>query len=242
MSTDTKLAVLQRDITIPGCRFSPTSLVFDTIDDETLSRAGHYLLTIDVCRAWWWGDYINAYCARKLERRRLEQGRQAAAVETEEDREAEFVHYTAEYADATTADATKVDEATLHTWRAVAAFYQFPSRLGNLSWSHHHEAMANHTPAEAHKWLKQAQQHGWSKTDLRAAIRKAAQKEEDEASGPKPTYTMHEPVACCRWARATLKRVDDMHPSEAQTIKGFLAPIVELDKRLTLVLEPDLQS
>ena len=67
MSTKNELMVFNQSIAIPGVTFSRTGLRFDQpVTPELLVQVGTFLQAVDVCSAWWWGDFLVAYCGYSL--------------------------------------------------------------------------------------------------------------------------------------------------------------------------------
>lgn len=219
-------------LAVPGARFTQTALLIDKNDERTIAQIGRYLQTIDACVAWWWGDFIEAWCQRKLteENARVK----AEASGDDEKRERLYVHYTAEYA-----RLTGRDEYTVMQWRAVAAFYKVGCRRPTLSWSHHDEARAgaDGNVETAIDWLKRAEKNKWSKTQLRAAIRSMnAQGDGDDSIMPSVHYA--EVIQFKRWASTTMKRLPDMQASEAKMLRADLQPALELARELDVRFPP----
>lgn len=235
MSEKLQEKVFDQFISVPGCRLTKTALIFDTIDESTLINAGACLQTTEGCRAWWWGDFLNAWCEWQLSQED-EKTKRDARIDPEY-RERCWVYYTGRYA-----EIAGVESGTLRDWRQMAAFYKAGCRQPILSWAHHWEARAGAGGdlAVAQDWLGQAVANDWSKTDLRAAIRakrKLDRGEEDEHPIPKHTH-MEEVVACNRWSRMQLNRIGDMEKEEAQFWLNELTPtakfIAALNERLAL--------
>lgn len=219
-------------LAVPGARFTQTALLIDKTDERTITQIGRYLQTIDACVAWWWGDFIEAWCQRKLAEENAKV--KAEASGDDEKRERLYVHYTTEYA-----RLTGRDEYTVMQWRAVAAFFKVGSRLPTLSWSHHHEAMhgADGNVSVALEWMKRAVKNKWSKTQLRAAIRSMnAHGDDDDSIMPSVRYA--EVIQFKRWASTTLKRLPGMEASEAKMLRADLQPALELARELDVRFPP----
>lgn len=219
-------------LAVPGARFTQTALLIDKNDERTITQIGRYLQTIDACVAWWWGDFIEVWCQRKLAEENAKV--KAEASGDEEKRERLYVHYTAEYA-----RLTGRDEYTVMNWREVAAFYEVGRRRPTLSWSHHQEAMngSQHDIKEALKWLDKAEKTKWSKTQLRAAIRSMnATGDDDDSIMPSVRYA--EVIQFKRWASITFKRLPDMQASEAKMLRADLQPALELARELDVRFPP----
>jgi hypothetical protein len=219
MSEQTKLRVFERSIAIPGCRFQRSALLFDRVDGETLVAAGAFLQSVDACAAWWWGDFLAAYCGYELKAEEDENG--ALDELTRQDR---LKQYSARYA-----TISGKEPKTLWHWKSAADFYNSSRRREELSWSHHIEAQGGSSgdKAVADGWLDKAVEHRWSVSELRAAIRreKRALTEPDE---PLPQLVLPmELVEARRYASAAIKRVDDMAIDEARALLVELMPIVK---------------
>lgn len=223
MSKNTKLEVIKSDISLPGCRLTVTGLAIAKPDEATFQRVGRYLQTVDACRAWWWGDFLNAYCAWKLEQ--ALKTKKGAGL-TQDDKEQAYVHYTREFADIAGAE-----EITLMHWRQVARFYPVGSRLPTLTWSHHQEAWAGSDGnlSAATKWLNKAHKEGWSKTELRARIRGALSQGND---GPAPAIKIQELIGFSRWARTMTRKLSDITDADARAIRADLEPALDLARQL----------
>jgi hypothetical protein len=222
---DTRLEVISQDIALPGCTLTPNALIVTHPSEETFKHVARYLQTVEACRAWWWGDYLNAYCAVKIAALNASQRKPSAMDEAA--KEHVYVHYTAGFA-----AVSGVEETTLRHWRMVSAFFEVGSRLPTLSWSHHHEAWsgASGNRKQAAKWLAKAQAEGWSKTELRAHIRGEAITEDDPSTPP--PIRMQELIACSRWARGMVKQLSALKPADLQTIRPDLEPVVQLAKQI----------
>ena len=231
MSERNKIAEVSRSISLPGCKLTPTALVMTKVTKDILISTGMYLQTIDACRSWWWGDFLNAYCQWKLAEDKAKL--RAKSTDDAELKEKRYVHYAVEYS-----EASGVEEATMRDWRQVASFYEVGCRQPALSWSHHWEAMvgADGDLSVAMAWLNRAREQEWSKTDLRAAIRREAQLPLNNE--PPAPFPYAEVVAFKRWASAAFKRLPAMDTSEYKTLRADLQPAVELaqaiDARLGL--------
>lgn len=212
---------LNRNMLTPeGVRFSATALSFSHVDDDTLRQAGAWLQRVEGCRAWWWGDFLCAYCEHEMSKRR----RAPNEYLTPDDSEREYIHYTSRYA-----QAAGVDPETMKHWRAVAAFFKPQQRHENLSWTHHAEAVftLKGDRASALRWLEKAAANGWSVSQLRAAIRL----ERERATGdhePRPALTVQDVLACARWAQARLKHLDEIDDTTAKQLLREFAPIEKL--------------
>jgi hypothetical protein len=235
MSTqDTRLDVIKQDISLPGCRLTATGLAIPKPDAATFKRVGRYLQTVDACRAWWWGDYLNAYCAWKLAEAKKAKAGETLKEKEERKRlmeqpvEQSYVHYTTEFA-----DIAGVEEATLRDWLMIARFYEVGCRQPTLSWSHHWEAWAGAEGklAAALGWLKDASAYCWSKTELRAHIREASPNG-GGGQAPAPLFKVQELIAFGRWARGMSKQLSVLKPADARALRDDLEPAVELARAL----------
>lgn len=226
MSKRTEVGVFESAIAIPGCRFTRNALIFEgTVDEQTLKAAGAFLQAVDACAAWWWGDFLVAYCGYSLKKQEREEG-----VSDQITREERLKQYTAHFA-----QVCGREPSTLYIWRAVAEFFNFERRRSKLSYAHHHEAMwgsGRDKPDVADKWLDLAIEHSWSKSELRAAIRRAA-RAAGEPEEPMPAIVHPlEMVAARRYAVMAMKRVDAMSKDEVEMLLMELAPLVQLAKEL----------
>lgn len=216
------LQVLDRDIQVPGCTFTRTSLSLAQLDEQTLIHAGVFLAQVEGCRAWWWGDFLLSYCEFRL-------AQEPPNLRDEAKRDAKvrrrlFRAYTIERS-----DIARVNVDTLHEWRDTCEFYGLLRRRSKLSNEHHVEAMqaANGDEAVAADWLDQAEANGWTRPQLRAAIRRAKQ-QAAEPEEPMPQVHQQELFACARWSRTVVRRVPDMERHEAEQLLRDLQPILAL--------------
>lgn len=232
MSKRMEVATFGRAITIPGVVVSRSALVFERVDVATLEAVGAFLEAVDGSAAWWWGDYLLARCGYDLGKDEKEQGYAFDAATCEEKQK----QYTAQYA----AIAGKAVR-TLWQMRWVAKFYNSSSRLEELSWAHHLEAMAGAggDVARAQEWLDRAKAKGWTKGQLRAAI-KASKRAASEPDEPMPQLVLPmEVVECRRYATAAITRVDAMDVDERRALLAELAPVLALATALAKSLESE---
>lgn len=230
MSKRTEVVAFERSIVIPGARFTKSGLTLERVDEETLIAVGAYLQAVDACAAWWWGDFLAAFCGFRLKVDEKDAG-QAFDELTKQDR---MRNYGAQYA-----GISGKEPKTLWHWKGVAEFYESSRRREDLSWCHHVEAKegSGGDKAVADDWLDLAQKHGWSRSELRAAIRrqKRAEQEPDE---PLPQMILPmELVQARRYASTAIKRIDDMELEEARALLAELTPLLQfaaaLDRRVT---------
>lgn len=225
MSKRNEVQVFQRAIAIPGVRVSRTGLVFERLDEESLVAAGSFLQAVDAYSAWWWGDLLAAYCGYNVER----DEREAGSKYDEITRGEKLKQYAARYS----AICGK-EPKTLWHWKACADFYNSSRRREELSWSHHMEAMegSDGDAAVADNWLDMAIANHWSRSELRAAIRRS-KRAATEPEEPMPQLVLPmEVVECRRYATAALTRVHAMERSEAEALLAELAPVLALANAL----------
>jgi hypothetical protein len=226
MSERNLAKVLESNIRVEGCRFTKTALIVDRRDEVTLIEAGAFLQTVEGCRAWWWGDFANEYCEFQIECAESESAAERQDNADPRAREKKLVRYASRYA-----ELAKVEVCTIWNWRLLSRFYQPSCRQEGLSWAHHWEAWAGSDGdlAVAQGWLEKAVSKGWSKSELRAAIR-AKKRRESEPDEPMPEVTRADLIACRRWARKEQGRLDrgDMDEVEMESLLGELEPIVNL--------------
>ncbi len=67
-------------------------------------------------------------------------------------------------------DRTGLDYQTLRNYAWVARRFEYRRRRADLSFAHHAE-VARLSPPEQDYWLRKAQQHKWSRNELRRAVR-----------------------------------------------------------------------
>jgi len=221
MSKKNELAVFQSSIAIPGVKFTRTALEFDQVDEEILVKVGSFLQTVDACVAWWWGDFLAAYCGYNVREEEKELGTKFDAMTHGE----RLKQYSAKYS--LICDREPI---TLSHWRGVANFFNSCRRRQELSHAHHIEAMngGDGDTAVADNWLDLAVEKGWSVSKLRAAIRqqKRAVNEPDE---PMPQMILPlQLVECARWSGMAKNRVERMEITEAKALLAELQPILAL--------------
>lgn len=225
MSEARQLTVFEKNISVSGCRFTRTAMYIDRMDEETLVSAGAMLQTVEGSRAWWWGDFIGAWCKWKLEQDEKDGEREP----DEKVRQERMVRYASQYA-----AVANVEPGTINQWRVVSAFFEPLSRLKDLSWAHHQEAYhgSGGDLAVAQNWLDQAQRNSWSKSQLRAAIRAAKRAEAQPEEEPGRQILFPELDRASIWARAAINRVPDMDAEEMDEILADLAPLLRLAETL----------
>jgi hypothetical protein len=232
MSKKTELAVFEKTIAIPGVRVTRTAMEFgDKVDEAALREAGAFLQAVDACAAWWWGDFLAAFCGYELRAEEMENG-QLDEI-TRADR---LKQYTSHYA----VMAGKEPKTLSHYLRTARGF-NFSRRREELSWSHHAEALdaSGGDEAVADEWLDLAVKHHWSKSEMRAAIRKAARTPEDDQDGPPAQSILPlELVNCRRYVTAKIKAVDSMDLDEVRAHLEELRPVLEYGATLLRRLDP----
>lgn len=221
MSKNSELEVMEKMITIEGVRVTRTAMVFTRLDEVSLRRAGLYLQAVDACLAWWWGDFLAAYCGYEIKAEEDEHGPMDEIAKGDR-----LKQYSAKYA----AIANK-EPKTLWQYLWIShAFSNSSRRREELTWSHHVEAAAaaNGDDAVADNWLDAAVEHNWSRSELRAAIRKSKRAGEDERDGP-PAQTLlpMELVQARRWGSAHLASVDAADIEELVAQVREVQPLIE---------------
>lgn len=223
MSARAEVQVLERGMVAPrGVRFAETALVFDDPSEATFIETGAWLQRIEGCRAWWWGDYISAYCAWRV----TQDVAAKKLIDDAESKERAQVEYAARYA-----EAAGVSTDTLHDWKSVAEFYPPGCRQPTLSYAHHWEAKVGAVAAgglpTALQWLSKSHAQGWSKTELRGNVR-ASRIAETTTHEPRPTERLHELYVFKIWARGQLACVAAMHPDDARAMRTEMEPAAKL--------------
>lgn len=221
MSKKNELAVFQSSIAIPGVKFTRTALEFDHVDEVVLVKVGSFLQAVDACSAWWWGDFLVAYCGYNVREEEKELGTKFDEMKRAE----KLTQYTAKYS-----LICDREPSTLKHWRSVANFYNSCRRRHELDHGHHIEAQhgSNGDNAVADHWLDLAVEKRWSVSQLRAAIRqqKRAATEPDE---PMPQMILPlQLVECARWSGMAKNRVESMEITEAKALLAELQPILAL--------------
>jgi len=235
MSKKTELAVFEKTIAIAGVRVTRTAMEFATTDAETLRDAGAFLQAVDACSAWWWGDFLAAYCGYEIKAEEDENGPMDELTRGDK-----LKQYSAKYA-----VIANREPKTLWQYLWVARFYNSSCRQEQLTWTHHVEATvgADGDLAKAQEWLDAAIKHRWSSSELRAAIRKAKRADEADADGPEAQSLLPiELTNCRRWASAAIHRVDDMDVEEARAHLAELDQVLAYAKALHARLMPTLSQ
>jgi hypothetical protein len=233
MSKKTELAVFEKTIAIAGVRVTRTAMEFATTDAETLRDAGAFLQAVDACSAWWWGDFLAAYCGYEIKAEEDENGPMDELTRGDK-----LKQYSAKYA-----VIANREPKTLWQYLSASRFYNSSRRREELTWSHHVEAKeaADGDEAVADNWLDAAVKHNWSRSELRAAIRKSLRADEADADGPEAQSLLPIELSNCRrWASAAIHRVDDMDVEEARAhlaeLEQVHAYIVALTRRVSPAL------
>lgn len=219
MSKKNELVVFDRSIAIRGVKFGRTGLTFEEVDEGVLVEVGAFLQAVDACCAWWWGDFLAAYCGYNVKKDENDAGSQYDEIVRSE----KLKQYTARYSLICDREAK-----TLKHWRSVSDFYNSSRRRDELSWTHHVEAKdgCDGDPSKADDWLDLAIKHKWSVGQLRAAIR-TSKRAEIEPDEPMPQLCLPmELVQCRRYAVTAINRVDRMDEKEAQALLAELKPVL----------------
>jgi hypothetical protein len=236
MSKRTELMGFQQAIALPGVRVSRTGMAFERVDEVTLQAAGAFLQAVDAACAWWWGDFLAAYCGFRLKKDEEDNG----GVFDELTRQSKLRNYGSDYS-----VICNREPKTLWHWKSVADFYESSRRREDLTWSHHIEAKeaSGGDKAVADNWLDLAVRHKWSHSELRAAIRKKKRGEEAEPDLPEAQSLLPmELTNCRRWASAAIHRVPDMEEKEARAYLAELEQVHALIVALTRRLSPTLSA
>lgn len=233
MSKKTEMAVFEKTIAIAGVRVTRTAMEFATTDEDTLREAGAFLQAVEACSAWWWGDFLAAYCGYEIKAEEDENGPMDELTRGDK-----LKQYSAKYS-----VIANREPKTLWHYLSTARFYNSSRRREELTFMHHVEAKeaANGDEAIADNWLDAAEKHRWSASELRAAIRKAKRADEADADGPEAQSLLPiELTNCRRWASAAIHRVDDMDVKEARAhlaeLEQVHAYIVALTRRVSPTL------
>lgn len=222
-----ELAVLNRNIIVPGCEFSRTGLKFEKVDEATLARVSGCLQEMDAAVDWWWGDYLVAYADLMLARDGADKNGEGA--------EKLRRHFVRSHGGVLTGGQN--EESQINRYR-LSSFYNFTSRDVELSKDHHRYAMdgAAGDLSVAQEWLAKASAEDWSSNELRAAIR-ASKRINAGVTDTPPEVTQTELFAAKIWARKQIKRIDQFEEGEAEAMLADLQPILalaaELAKRIS---------
>jgi len=226
MSKKTELEVMERigqSMTASGVRVTRTGLVFTKVDAGALQEAGAFLQTVDACSAWWWGDYLAAYCGYEIKAEEDEHGPMDEITKGER-----LKKYSATYA-----GIAGKEPKTLAHYLSTSRFYAHSSRRREeLTFSHHVEAKegSGGDEAVADQWLDAAVQNRWSHSELRAAIRKTKRAEQEPDEPMPQTLLPMELVACRRFAITHIRKVDDMSDEDKK------AHLAELEHVLAYII------
>lgn len=241
MSKSAELEVMENMIAIEGVRPTRTALVFTKVDEGTLRRAGLFLQSVDACAAWWWGDFLAAYCGYEIKAEEDELREQGKTQLDEITRSERLKQYSARYA-----VISGKEPKTLWQYLWIARFYNSSCRQEELTWTHHVEATvgAEGDLAKAQGWLDAAVKNRWSASELRAAIRKTKRHAQGEDEGPAAqTLLPIEVVHVDRWSSAmTQQRVQEMTTEEAKALLLRLARTAEVIGWLTRRVSPELAA
>lgn len=96
-------------------------------------------------------------------------------------------------------DRTGLDYQTLRNYAWVARRFEQHRRRDGLSFAHHAE-VARMSPPEQDYWLRKADQQGWSRNELRRAVRASLAEQENDADaaaggdGARPVTQLPEPA------------------------------------------------
>ncbi len=220
-----------RDVAeVAGVRLTRTSLAFERTDAETFARARRFLAEVDKGARWWWGDYWCAWVNARMAQ--LEEGDADLRQEHAGDKRKWIARAAYEIRQAAEAMeiASEVSDQ-LAMWK-TARFYNPSRRRDELSNGHHADAMEGTRGDEmaARMWLGKAADAGWSRSQLRAAMRAVVREEaigEDVADGA-DEWDMEFVYGARRWARAHMDAADDIAPEVAGALLKELMPVVEL--------------
>jgi hypothetical protein len=211
----TELDLVSSAVVLPGAKLTRTALIIDEkATDEQLSQIGTALCSIEGSRSWWIGDYACALTKRKGE------------------------HYTEGRA-----EALNIEPNTFRIYKMVAAFFEPLTRLNDLSFWHHREAMggADDDLAVAQNWLAEAAKNNWSVAELRRAIRTSRAEYKDD--GLKPTGNGYSVLLDAdRWASSQLKEIGNYTAEQATAILGDIERLVSLLDQLRVLAQGEAQS
>ena len=222
-----ELAVLNRNIIVPGCEFSRTGLKFEKVDEATLARVSGCRQEMDAAVDWWWGDYLVAYADLMIDLR--------GGAKDGEDAEKLRRGYVRNHGSVLTGG--QLVEVQVDRYE-LSLFYKSGSREPNLSKKHHVHDMngSGHDLAVAQAWLEKSIACNWSSNQLSAAIR-AAKRIDAGVTDTPPEVTQTELFAAKIWARKQIKRIDQFEEGEAEAMLADLQPILalaaELAKRIS---------
>lgn len=150
-------------INIEQCEFSHTALdIRDGIKFTEWLHLGNKLGSVEGSVAWWVGDWINYGIEHNTEWEGKPKKVLAAKL------------------------LTHLDPHSCANYAAVAASVAKSRRRDSLSFGHH-DNVSNLPPNQQSKWLKKAEENGWSRADMRAAMRAEACDSEEEPGKPLKT-------------------------------------------------------
>lgn len=130
----------------------------------------------------------------------------------------------------TAVDVTGLSYDTLRHATKVCRAFPIGSRRPNLPFAHHRVVCDSAPPEEWDRWLDAAVEHGWSRDELRAAIREARTLPADSTDGAPPPGRVarfvlpeaHAPAALrvVEWAERVLR--DHLSADEAEVLGELL--------------------
>lgn len=227
-------------VTVDGAedvRLTRVSMELPRRDAETMRRVRRWLLAVDKGQRWWWGDYWVAYAEARAAELLAEDATLAQDWASEPRKRVARLAFEIKRV-CVGMDSGVEEDDHLARWR-VAAFYTLGRRRHELSNSHHMDAMegSRGNVDKASEWLAEAVAEGWSRAQLRAAIRgatriEAANGEEDVFKGA-DEWDMEFVYEARIWARRHMARVDDIEPDVAAALLRDLLPVVELLGKIT---------
>jgi hypothetical protein len=239
-------AVVKDGGAIPGCEFGEVALTFSEVSAEVLALAGARLQVWEKKAAWYWGDYMVAYCDFVLEQDERERREDAkehgrAFIPLDEMARGEaLVRYSSQYA-----GTAGVEPGTLWQRKSLASFYQPCTRVQGLTYDHHRIAKwgSGGDLAVAQELLALALEKGWKASRLKAHINQTKRDDQGDDEGPTAqTLLPMELVACRRFASAHIASVADMDVEEARAHLAELEQVHAYIMALTRRVCPTLST
>jgi len=163
------LNTVHDQLTVPGAEFLPRQLAIErNASDDELRDVHHLLHSITAYSAWWFGDFLAHIQKRTTERTKAELlGSNANPEDVDElatKRGNEHVWNVIREA--------YDSEAAAFCWQ-VCKLIKPEQRTFNLSFKHYKEALVetNYDVEAALGWLREAEENGWSVSELRKQVR-----------------------------------------------------------------------
>ena len=202
-----------------GCRLTLTNAEFDdSMPFELWLKNGQKLCAAGGASMWWVGAWVNA--GAKMYLKEIDGSDYHLGDGAKYQRAMELSGY---------------ENDTLRAAAWVERSVPLCNRLHTLSWSHHRE-VAHLEAGDQRKFLHMAQDQGWTRSQLRQAIRKDKATELEEPIDVGPVgFILSKPVGdIMRWFKVQLREtpIEDMSKERREVLKRELRPIVDVYEAL----------